>query len=280
MGFLMQYLFSAIGILLLTLGAAAPARATAYDRLYVFGDSYSDIGAGYLDGNGPTAVAYLAQKMGIPFVPSNDPDANAQGIDFAVTGAKSGANPGKLIQGKLLLVGVLNQVYDFAQRVGRNSISFNPATTLFFFEVGLNEHKGPAKPTIDNITREIEILKHLGARHITVALLPVKIPDFTDSGTKLDPALETTVSALRSKLAIDLTLNHFGAYLDDIVDHPAAYGLANTTSPCAGRALFGEDETPCADPATYFYFHESHPSTFVNKIVGDKLYDEIIDGHK
>ena len=52
------------------MGAAAP-----YDRIYVFGDSYSDIGAGYLDGNGPTAVAYLAERLGIPLLPSNDPNA-------------------------------------------------------------------------------------------------------------------------------------------------------------------------------------------------------------
>jgi phospholipase/lecithinase/hemolysin len=37
---------------------AASGPTTRYTRLYVFGDSYSDIGAGYIDGNGPTAVFY------------------------------------------------------------------------------------------------------------------------------------------------------------------------------------------------------------------------------
>ena len=42
---------------------AASGPTTRYTRLYVFGDSYSDIGAGYIDGNGPTAVAYLGWLM-------------------------------------------------------------------------------------------------------------------------------------------------------------------------------------------------------------------------
>jgi hypothetical protein len=33
--------------------------------------SWSD----YLDGNGPTAVAYLAERLGIPLMQSNDPNA-------------------------------------------------------------------------------------------------------------------------------------------------------------------------------------------------------------
>jgi cholinesterase len=39
--------------------ATSSRPTTGYSRLYVFGDSYSDIGAGYIDGNGPTAIAYL-----------------------------------------------------------------------------------------------------------------------------------------------------------------------------------------------------------------------------
>jgi phospholipase/lecithinase/hemolysin len=58
-----------IGIGCLALGARIDTglahNAQRYDALYVFGDSYSDIGARYVDGNGPTAVAYLAQRMGI-----------------------------------------------------------------------------------------------------------------------------------------------------------------------------------------------------------------------
>lgn len=51
------------------LAAFCPLQASAasFGRLYVFGDSYSDFGAGYVDGDGPTAVAYLAWNMGLEF---------------------------------------------------------------------------------------------------------------------------------------------------------------------------------------------------------------------
>ena len=61
-----------------SLVAQAPATTgttTPYARLYVFGDSYSDIGAGYIDGNGPTAVAYLGWLMGLQVAPSKTVNA-------------------------------------------------------------------------------------------------------------------------------------------------------------------------------------------------------------
>jgi hypothetical protein len=41
---------------------ATSGPTTRYSRLDVFGDSYSDIGAGYIDGNGPTAVHRIVGK--------------------------------------------------------------------------------------------------------------------------------------------------------------------------------------------------------------------------
>ena len=55
----------AIVIPLAAQSAATSVPTTRYSRLYVFGDGYSGIGAGYIDGNGPTAVAYLGWLMGL-----------------------------------------------------------------------------------------------------------------------------------------------------------------------------------------------------------------------
>lgn len=52
--------------LFVSLAFATPAFAAAWDAVHVFGDSYSDSGAGYADINGPTAVVYLARRLGIP----------------------------------------------------------------------------------------------------------------------------------------------------------------------------------------------------------------------
>ena len=55
----------------------------------------------------------------------------------------------------------------------------------------------------------------------------------------------------------------------------AAHGIVNTTGACAGRAIFDQDATPVGDPATFFFYHEGHPSTAVHRIVGKKLFEEI-----
>ena len=59
------------------------------------------------------------------------------------------------------------------------------------------------------------------------------------------------------------------------MEHPSPYGIVNTTSACAGRAIFDQDATPAGDPATYFFYHDGHPSTAVHRIVGRKLFEEI-----
>lgn len=72
-----------------------------------------------------------------------------------------------------------------------------------------------------------------------------------------------------------IALSNWGAFFDEVMKNPARYGIENTKDKCAGRALFDEDATPRGDPATYFYYHEGHPSTAVHKVVGDKLYEEL-----
>ncbi len=76
------------------ISAAADQHHQPFNRLYVFGDSYSDIGEGYLDADGPTAVAYLAQRLGLKLFASNAPDISDASLDFAVSGAQTGESAG------------------------------------------------------------------------------------------------------------------------------------------------------------------------------------------
>lgn len=251
---------------------AKSAKTPSYTALYVFGDSYSDIGSRYLDGNGPTAVAYFARALGISLTYPKDPNAAGKSLNFAATAATSGEDKGP---GRWCCQGMMDQVNDFAARVRSGSLSFKPETTLFFLEGGLNDEKIPTDVTVANITREIQMLQSIGARHFTLSLLSVKIPDFAEAAKRLNPAYEHLVGNLQMQ-RVDIRLNHWGPYLDEILENPSRYGLVNTTSQCAGRELFKEDPTPCAKPDAYFYFHSGHPSAAVNKIVGDKLYQELI----
>jgi len=262
--------------LLLTAWGALPAGAAPYGRLYVFGDSYSDFGAGYVDSNGPTAVAYLAWDLGLEFTQSRAPNSAAKSLDFAVSGAQTGEGAGRHVKEALLGYGMMNQVRDFAARVRSGEIRFDPAATLFFIAGGLNDKTQPTEATVANLRQEIEILKGLGGRHITLALLPVHIPRYSEVGKRLNPAIAHLVQQGRGELGIDLWLNHWGADFDEVLDHPAAYGIVNTTTPCAGRDISNEDTTPTGDPSTYFYYHHSHPSTAVHRVVGRKLSDEVL----
>lgn len=255
--------------------AATSGPAARYSRLYVFGDSYSDIGAGYIDGNGPTAVAYLGWLMGLQVAPGNAPNAAGKSLVFAVSGAGTGEGPGRHVKEALLGYGMMNQVRDFAARVKSGEIAFDPETTLFFLAGGLNDGRRETAMTLANLRQELQILRALGGRHFTIALLPTKIPQFAAVGLRLNPAYEQFVREEAGAAGLDLWLNHWGADFDEILEHPAAYGILNTTSACAGRAIFDQDATPVGDPAAYFFYHEGHPSTAVHRIVGKKLFDEI-----
>jgi phospholipase/lecithinase/hemolysin len=77
----------------------------------------------------------------------------------------------------------------------------------------------------------------------------------------------------------DVRLSHWGQFFDEVMRNASAYGIGNTKDACAGRAIFDENATPCAKPGSYYYYHRGHPSTAVHKVVGDKLYAEIVGSH-
>jgi phospholipase/lecithinase/hemolysin len=257
------------------------AQSRPYTQLYVFGDSYSDSGAGYVDGNGPTAVVYLAQHLGIPFTYFGDPKTNTEhpireGLNFAVSGAKTNAGEGRRFpHNELLGRGMRNQVDDFADMVKAGTVKFNAKQTMFFLLGGLNDSSLKDGETVADLKGEIETLYALGARRFTVALLPTKIPGFSAVGLRLNPELVKIPADMRAKHA-DLTIinSNWGGFFDEVISHPQKYGFTNTTDKCAGRALRNEDTTPCATPQTYFFYHPEHPSTAAHKVVGDMLYDE------
>jgi phospholipase/lecithinase/hemolysin len=268
-------------LLFMLITTTAVAETKPYKQLYVFGDSYSDSGAGYVDGNGPTAVVYLAQRLGIPFTYFGDPKTKnerpiREGLNFAVSGARTGAGEGtRSAHNELLGRGMRNQVDDFAAMVKAGTILFDPKQTMFFLLGGLNDRALKDGETVANLQGEIDTLYALGARRFQVALLPAKIPAFATAGERFNPQLATIPAAMRAKHA-DITIanSNWGAYFDEVITHPAKYGLNNVTDKCAGRVLHNEDPMPCASPEKYFFYHEGHPSTATHKAVGDLLYQE------
>jgi phospholipase/lecithinase/hemolysin len=167
--------------------ALSQEQTHAWKSLYVFGDSYSDSGAGYIDGNGPTAVVYLAHALKIPLGYVGDSDSDSAGLNFAVSGAQTGKGEGYRVRSAnaacgtkegLLGRGMQNQVADFGQRVRTGTLHFDPEATLFFLAGGLNDWSLPTATTIANLKGEVGALYELGARYVMVALMPTKLsPD-------------------------------------------------------------------------------------------------------
>ncbi|HEY0264750.1 MAG TPA: SGNH/GDSL hydrolase family protein [Granulicella sp.] len=267
-----MWLWLVMGAMTLSVGA----QARPYTMLYVFGDSYSDTGAGYVDGNGPTAVAYLAQRLEIPFTYYGDAQSEGKGLNFAVSGARTGAGEGtRHSHGELLGRGMKNQVEEFAALVHDGKAHFDPAQTMFFLAGGLNDRSLPEGETVTNLESEIETLYGLGARRFMVALLPEKIPAFATAGERFNPQLARIPTEMRARHAdLQIANSKWGQFFDEVITHPTKYGLIDTTSTCAGRLLKDQNPAPCASPETHFYFHEGHPSTATHKAVGDLLYDE------
>ena len=162
--------------------AATPGPTTRYSRLYVFGDSYSDIGAGYIDGNGPTAVAYLGWLMGLQVASSKAPNSAGKSLVFAVSGAGTGEGTGRQVKDAFLGYGMMNQVRDFATRVKSGELKFDPQTTLFVLAGGLNDGRQETTISLTNLRQQLQILREHGGRHFTLALLPTKIPQFAAVG--------------------------------------------------------------------------------------------------
>jgi phospholipase/lecithinase/hemolysin len=270
-------------VLLLASAAGAQTPATPisnphpYTQLYVFGDSYSDSGSGYVDGNGPTAVVYLAQRLGIPFTWYGDPNSSGKGLNFAISGAQSGVGYGRRFPtGEMLSIGMKNQVESF---VTFTKLGFIPKidadNTMFFFAGGLNDRGNPEGFTRANIEAEIDTIYDLGGRRFTVALLPTRIPQFATAGEQFNPELSKIPEDERGKHPdIRIGLSNWGLFMDEIITHPEKYSITDTTHACAGRAIHHEDTIPCPDPDAHFFYHEGHPSTAVHRLIGDMLYRE------
>ena len=196
----------------------------------------------------------------------------------AVAEECTGFGNGTLVApGAFLSYGMLNQVADFQRMVAHQEIAFDPASTLFFIAGGLNDGSVPTATTLANITSQFQTLYGTGGRNFQLALLPTMIPAFSAVGTRLNPAYQSLLPQLQTMFPdAKISLSNWGPDFDQVITHPATYGLTNTTDQCAGREIFGEYGAPCATPSTYFYYHGAHPSTAVHNIVGDMLYQDIL----
>jgi phospholipase/lecithinase/hemolysin len=274
-----------LAALLLGTGIASPAarmncraaelRRQRVDQMFVFGDSYSDIGAGYVDGNGPTAVFYFAARLGlrlrIPGMQSSPLDS----LDFAISGAQSGWDQGRRIKRSLLERGLLTQVDDLRAASSSGSVRISPGSVAFI-AIGLNDRQLQTEKTKANIEQAVANLHALGLRRFRIATLPEATISFAANSRRLNPAIRSSVSELKTRFVdSDIQLSNWGGFFDRVKLHGARYGILEANLPCApGRALFDQPENPCRSPALYYFYHPDHPSTAAHSVVGRMLWEE------
>ena len=245
----------------------ASAHATAFNDLFVFGDSYSDTGSFTEYSNGPTAVAYLAQDLGVTLTTSHNPNPGTDGVNFAQTAARITVGPTPPNANPL---SVNQQVGQFASYATSGALTFNPSSSLFFLEEGLNDAQTPLATVTAAITSQVAQLYALGARSFELTSLPY-LTGFASSADKFDVPYVALVQQLQQAYP-DTTfgLSQFGQFFDQIVMNPAQNGFTNATDACVNG------NQVCATPSTYFFYYGGHPSTAASQIVGNELFQEAL----
>lgn len=246
---------------------AAPAHATLFNDLFVFGDSYSDTGSFTQYSNGLTAAGYLARDLGITLTTSQNPTPGTSGVNFAQTAAKITVGPTPPSTHPL---SVNQQVGQFANYVGTGAVAFDPSSTLFFLEEGLNDAQTPVATVTAAITAQVGQLHSLGGRYFELTSLPY-LTGFGNSAAKFNAPYAALVPQLQQAYPDSfIGLSAYGQFFDQIVSNPSQYGFTNATDPCV------RGNQVCATPDTYFFYYGGHPSTAASRIVGSELAQEAL----
>lgn len=280
-------LISAIGS---SVAVAAPITS-----IVVIGDSLSDGGNGFaLTGgvfppppyaqrasNGPVAVEYMAQLLGVPLVP-----AALGGTNYAVVGALTGTqNFAAATYGQPALsnTGMLAQTASYLA----TAPVIDPAGTLFVVWGGPNDFfvdpsAASAANALGNLATTISALYAGGARRFLVPNMADL--SLTPSGRALPPNLAATLQALSLGFntgldgtldilegllpGIDITRFDTFALMTMIAANPGAYGFSNASQACVTGILTG-GATVCSDPSSYVFWDSVHPTTAAHQVLGN-----------
>lgn len=255
-------------------GPAAARVATTYDAIYVFGDSYCDVGnvfiasggtipaAPYYNGrfsNGPIWIEHVAGYMGLPMKPYL-----AGGSDFAFGGAW-------VTEPQVTAFGTIP---DVPQQVALYlSLHGNKADpkALYVIEGGGNDILGATGGSPNQlgfkiatgIAESAQLLEKAGAQHLVIPnLLDVGLlPAGQANATFASAASNATNQWLNTLLGQSLVQGPHVVRLDvfslinAVRTAPTHFGFINVTDPCLTNVV-------CADPDHTFFWDVEHPTEF------------------
>jgi phospholipase/lecithinase/hemolysin len=285
-------------VVLVAVVAALPVPAAgAFDALYVFGDSLSDVGnvqtvtSGlaplvpptpgpyYFNGrysNGPNFAETLAEGLGLgPVRPSV-----LGGNDYAYGGALATGTPPPT---SLVVQDVDDQVDQY--------LAAHPAASpnaLYVVYAGSNDlitNPAGGAAAAASLAGSVGRLYGAGARHVLVPNLPRLglVPRVNgdpvaraaaDAATgQFNAALATSLNQLdATSPGLNLHRLDVAGLFDDIVADPTAFGFTNVTSPAAPGLEIGDQSYNTSlivsNPDQYLFWDELHPTRVGHALLG------------
>ena len=265
-------IFTSIG---LAPGAMSAATQT-YDAIYVFGDSYCDVGniliatggaepaAPDYNGrfsNGPIWIEHVAGGLGLPMAP-----ALAGGTDYAFGGAFATAP--QTIPGGGTIPSVPQQVALYLSQHGGKA----DPNALYVIEGGGNDILDATGGSADALGFKIAtalaeselLLRRAGAKHFVIPnLFNVGLIPAGQANAAFDlAAVVATNKDLNALLALEdflegiqiLRLDVF-SLVQSVETDTTHYGFTNITAPCLTTTI-------CSDPDHTLFWDVHHPTEF------------------
>jgi phospholipase/lecithinase/hemolysin len=257
------------GSAMMTARAATPS----YDALYVFGDSYCDVGnlfaltggaepaAPYYNGrfsNGPIWLDHAAGFLGVPLQASA-----LGGTDYAFGGA--------WVTEPQSVTGVPSVPEQVELYLSQHGGKADP-NGLYILEGGGNDILDTTSGSPEALGREVAegiahselLLREAGARHFVipdlfnVALLPAAAGNVSfaaAASTATDRWLDEFLAAEQFIEGIHIIRMNVFSLMNAVETDPTHFGFTDITNPCLTT-------TVCADPDHTFFWDTHHPTEF------------------
>lgn len=262
------------------------ARAASPDALVVFGDSLSDTGLVwqqlqrttgqnlpqapyYFEGrfsNGPVAVEYMAQALGVPL------------DDRAWGGATTGRDNFLDEQGSLSHTGLLDQVDRYIQEKGTSPLDQHALYVLWAGgnDMILSPDQATANLASQQMVQALDALYTAGARTFFVPLMPdlSLMPGLKGLSWLFQPASVAYNQSLTAALAnardqhLDAVIQSFDTvgYLSALLARPGT-GFSDQGSACV-KGTFEQVISVCTNPQEHVYWDGTHFTTGIHAQLG------------
>ncbi len=252
---------------------AAQAATPSYSNLYVFGDSYCDVGnlfaatggalpaAPYYNGrfsNGPIWLDHVAGYLGLPLTASL-----LGGTDYAFGGA--------WVTAPESVTGVPSVPQQVELYLSQHGGKADPKA-LYILEGGGNDILNTTTGSPDALGYQIAVgiaesevlLRQAGARHFlipnlfNVGLLPAaagNVAFAAAASTATDKWEDQLLMFEEFQQDVDILRIDVFSLLNAVETDPAHFGFTDVTDPCLTTAV-------CSDPDHTFFWDIHHPSEF------------------